>query len=87
MRWAAEERVKTQRWCEEQTAAATKERNAAAKMARDSRQKALTGAVPIRSGANISEITSVRAQSENYMCFNTGKRKRRWRACKRPSKR
>lgn len=48
MRWAAEEKAKTQRWCDEQTAAATKERNAAAKMARDSRQKALTGAVPIR---------------------------------------
>lgn len=60
MRWAAEERVKTQRWCEEQTAAATKERNAAAKMARDSRQKTLTGAVPIRSGANITAVTPVR---------------------------
>ena len=32
MRWVAEEKAKTLKWCEEQTQAATKERNAAAKL-------------------------------------------------------
>lgn len=34
MRWVAEEKAKTLKWCEEQTQAATKERNAAAKLVR-----------------------------------------------------
>lgn len=48
VRWVAEEKARTLKWCEEQQQAATRERNAAAKMARESRQKALSGTVPIR---------------------------------------
>lgn len=54
MRWVAEEKARTLKWCEEQQQAATRERNAAAKMARDSRQKALSGTVPIRWGFRCS---------------------------------
>eukprot|EP01031_Cornospumella_fuschlensis_P023151 gene23151-28135_t len=48
LRWCEEEKQKTTAWCEEQRSMAEKDRRAAAKQARDSRQKASTGSLPIR---------------------------------------
>lgn len=48
LKWCEEERRTTIAWCEAQKQAATKERRAAAKFARDTRLKAETNAMPIR---------------------------------------
>ena len=65
MKWIHEEKQKTDAFCEEQKQAAIKERRAAAKLARDSRQKALTGGVgnvPIRKERE--EIDALKATIE-----------------------
>jgi hypothetical protein len=48
LRHCEEERARTIAWCDEQKQAAEKERRIAAKQARESRQKAASGAPPIR---------------------------------------
>ena len=48
LQWVAGEKARTAAWCGEQRQMALKERNAAAKLARDSRQRALRSSLPVR---------------------------------------
>ncbi len=65
LKWAAEEKVRTEKWCEEQKTAALKERRAAAKYVRDARSKVsdTPGAGPVavsvrREKAEIEGLTA-----------------------------
>ena len=65
IKWINEEKQKTEAFCEEQKQGAIRERRAAAKLARDSRQKALAGGVgnvPIRKERE--EIDALKATIE-----------------------
>jgi len=62
LRWVADEKARTAAWCGEQRQMALKERNTAAKLARDSRQRALSSSLPVRKEK--SELEALQATIE-----------------------
>lgn len=62
LQWVTDEKARTAAWCGEQRQMALKERNAAAKLARDSRQRALSSSLPVRKEK--SELEALHATIE-----------------------
>ena len=62
LQWVTDEKARTAAWCGEQRQMAMKERNAAAKLARDSRQRALSSSLPVRKEK--SELEALHATIE-----------------------
>ena len=81
-KWAVEERQKTEVWCEEQRQAASRERNAALKLARDSRLAGMGGAGTLGARKERAEIEALQATLEKVRIDYDSKEKK-WKANER----